>query len=72
MVTPSYSTLLSKYKEALQAIAVGGQSYQIGPRTLTRANLKEVRETIQWLEGMVSSESDATGGLGLAAFGDPI
>lgn len=70
MATPSYSTLLAAYKECLLAIAQKGQSYEIGPRKYTRADLKEVREQIQWLEHQVAAEADTTGGLGLATLLD--
>lgn len=66
---PSYAQLLEVYKEALYAIAVAGQSYSIGPRTFTRANLKDVRDMIEWLEFQVSRDADATGGFGVATLG---
>jgi len=66
----SDSSLLDLYKEALEAIATG-QSYQIRGRTMTRANLREVRETIDWLERRVSRGSDATGGVDLVTFRNP-
>ena len=34
---------LKQYLEAEKAILVGGQSYRIGNRTLTRADLAEIR-----------------------------
>lgn len=37
---------LKQYLEAEKAILVAGQSYKIGNRTLTRADLSEVREAI--------------------------
>lgn len=39
---------LAKYIEAEEAI-LAGQSYEIGSRKLTRANLKEVQEMIETL-----------------------
>lgn len=63
---PTYTQLLEVYKEALYAIAVAGQSYQIGPRTFTRADLKDIRETIEWLEHQVARDSDASGGFGVS------
>lgn len=62
--------MLTLYNEALQAVATG-QSYEINGRQLTRANLKEIRETIVWLEDRIAKASDQTGGFGLARFGDP-
>lgn len=43
---------LQMYYDAEQAILVGGQSYRIGNRTLTRADLAEVRAEIKRLENM--------------------
>ncbi len=37
---------LKQYLEAENAILIGGQSYTIGNRTLTRANLAEIRDAI--------------------------
>ena len=72
MATPTYTELLAEYKTALMKISVGGQSYKIGPRELTRANLSEVRKTINWLENQIAREGDTTEGFGLASFGGPI
>ena len=36
------SELLTEVNAAIEAIAVGGQSYKIGTRSLTRANLSEL------------------------------
>ena len=40
---------LKQYLEAEKAILIAGQSYKIGNRTLTRADLSEVREAISSL-----------------------
>mgnify|MGYP000957488386 CR=1 FL=1 len=40
---------LKQYLEAEQSILVGGQSYKIGNRTLTRADLAEIRKQINSL-----------------------
>lgn len=40
---------LKQYLEAEQAILIGGQSYKIGNRTLTRADLAEIRKQINSL-----------------------
>ena len=40
---------LKQYIEAEKAILVAGQSYKIGNRALTRANLSEIREAISSL-----------------------
>lgn len=38
---------LKQYLSAEQAILVAGQSYRIGNRTLTRADLSEIRQEIK-------------------------
>jgi hypothetical protein len=40
------SELKTDYVAALKAIAVGNQSYSIAGRTFTRANLREVSDTL--------------------------
>lgn len=44
-------TRLTLYYEAEEAILGGAQSYSIGNRSLTRAQLEEIRKTIKELEG---------------------
>lgn len=48
-------TQLAAYLEAERAILAGGQSYTIGGRTFTRANLSEVRKGISDWEMKLSS-----------------
>ncbi|EAQ5177143.1 hypothetical protein AHX05_19100 [Salmonella enterica subsp. indica] len=40
--------MLSVWKEAYRAIAIGGQSYKLGTRQLNRADLSEVREQLDF------------------------
>ena len=40
--------------EAEYAVAVAGQSYTIGSRTLTRANLSEIRKAIDYWQGKLN------------------
>lgn len=47
---------LDIWMEAEAAVATG-QSYQIGSRSLTRANLKEIRDTIEFWAGQVTAAS---------------
>ena len=56
----SYSDaeLLALFREGVALIAATGQSYQISGRTYTAANLPAMRDTIDWLEGRISSESN--------------
>lgn len=49
MANEALNLRLKQYMEAEKAILVAGQSYKIGNRTLTRANLSEIREAISSL-----------------------
>lgn len=57
------SDLLAAYQAAELAI-LQGQSYGIGDRTLTRANLSEVRREREKLERRVANESAGAIGRG--------
>lgn len=50
--------LLALFREGVALIAATGQSYQIGGRTYTAANLPTMREMIDWLEGRISVEAN--------------
>lgn len=54
---------LQLYLNAMAAIAAG-QSYSIGSRSLTRANLTEVRETVDYWNGQVKTLSASASGRG--------
>ena len=63
---------LSEWESALSALATG-KSYQIGTRQLTRANAKEVRDTIDWLERKIArAGASQTGNLGHIVFEEPL
>lgn len=47
--------MLEQVNAAISAIAVGGQSYSIGSRSLTRANLSELRATKADLEARIAA-----------------
>lgn len=55
--------LLAQVDKALTAVMVGGQSYKIGSRSLTRANLTELRKLRADLAAQVAEEEN-TGLLG--------
>jgi hypothetical protein len=65
--------LLKLYRKALADIAVGGQGYGLSGRTLTRADLGDIIDVIEKLEGRIEEESNTEGGgsVVLAQFGDP-
>ena len=50
---------LELYYEAERAILDGAQSYTIGTRNLTRANLAEITEMIETLETKVAEDEAA-------------
>lgn len=48
--------MLQEIDNAIYAVAVGGQSYKIGSRSLTRANLTELRNMRAELACEIASE----------------
>lgn len=61
MATAIQNQRLKDYMAAEQAILKGGQSYRIGNRTLTRADLAEIRAEIRSLIN-AGATIDGTGG----------
>lgn len=57
----STADMLDAVNKAIFAIAVGGQSYKIGSRSLTRADLKQLYNIKNDLTAQLASES--SGGL---------
>lgn len=57
-------TRLQQYTSCEMAILDGAQSYGIGSRNLTRANLKDISEMIQYLEKEVAAETANQSGTG--------
>ena len=51
-----YTKRLDAYYNAETAILEGAQSYSVGSRNLTRANLKDIEEMIEYLEKAISTE----------------
>ena len=59
----TYKSRLELYLKAEAAILEGAQSYTIGSRHLTRADLAEIRKMINTLEdGIDEMESELSGG----------
>lgn len=50
--------LLGEVKTAIRKILIGGQSYQIGSRKLTRADLYQLRKLKEELEAEIAAEGD--------------
>lgn len=50
--------LLVEVDKAVQAILVGGQSYKIGSRSLTRADLALLLSTRKDLQAQIAAEGD--------------
>lgn len=48
--------MLEQINNAISAIAVSGQSYSIGSRSLTHANLSELRATKADLEARIAAD----------------
>lgn len=57
------SLTLSQVDEAISAIMDGGQSYKIGSRSLTRANLTELVSLRNQLKTESASSADAESGI---------
>jgi hypothetical protein len=53
---------LTSYRNCENAILDGAQSYAIGSRNLTRANLQEIAERIRYLEREVANEESKAAG----------
>lgn len=51
-------SLLAEVKKAIKTVLIGGQSYKIGTRQLTRADLSELRAMKSDLESELSSADD--------------
>lgn len=47
------ASLKTKYIEALEAVAVAGQSYSISNRSFTRANLSEIKDTLAEIQSAI-------------------
>ncbi len=59
-----YKNRLEMYYKAEEAILGGAQSYAIGSRNLTRANLAEIRQTIEYLIKTIEVEESRVSGRG--------
>lgn len=53
--------MLDSVNAAIYAITVGGQSYKIGSRSLTRGDLRELYKIKNDLEAQVASENNNSG-----------
>ena len=60
MPTDNYTPdeLLTEVNKAIQAVLVGGQSYKIGSRSLTRADLSLLLATRNDLQAQVAAQDD--------------
>ena len=52
--------MLQQVNEAITNVLVGGQSYQIGSRKLTRADLSMLRKLKKELQAEVSAEGESS------------
>ena len=51
------SQMLTEVNKAIQSILLGGQSYKIGSRSLTRADLKLLRDMRNDLQAQINGEA---------------
>ena len=53
-----YKNSKANWQKAFDAVALGGQSYELRDgdttRVLTRANLPEIRNTLKWIDGKIA------------------
>lgn len=56
----STKQLLNEVTTAIRKILIGGQSYQIGSRRLTRADLYQLRKLKEELQAEVAAEGDSS------------
>ena len=59
----SKQDLLDGLNQAIYAITVGGQSYKIGSRSLTRADLKQIYAIKNDIEAQIARENAGDNGL---------
>lgn len=56
----SAAALLAEVNKAITAVMIGGQSYKIGSRSLTRANLTELKNLRADLTAQLAEENSTT------------
>lgn len=56
---PTLQERLVEVNTAIQAVLLGGQSYKIGSRSLTRANLAQLRQMRDDLEAQIAAEGQS-------------
>ena len=59
----SSKELLEEVNKAIVAVTAGGQSYKIGSRSLTRANLTELKKLREELRAETAAADNANSGL---------
>ena len=64
MSSPTDQQLLDAYRNALMACSAN-QAYQVAGRTFTRADLPEIRKTIDWLEDRIADDTNPMDGTGI-------
>ncbi len=66
----SLSTIRDNLLDAINAVAVGGQSYTIGGRTLTRADLPKLLDALSQIDARIRRTDDETNGVRHVEFND--
>jgi len=64
MAVVNYQNILAAYQSALLALATA-QSYTVLGKTVTKADLPEIRNTISWLEQKIQNEKSPDDALGI-------
>ncbi|MDR1465611.1 MAG: peptidylprolyl isomerase [Oscillospiraceae bacterium] len=64
----STAELIKAIRKAIRVIAISGQSYRIGSRILTRADMTELRRTLEYFEGERAKEEAGAAGMTGAHF----
>jgi hypothetical protein len=59
---PEITAEIALWKSALSAISTTGQAYQIGGRSLTRADLAEIRQHLEWLDARQTELTNGVSG----------
>lgn len=55
------TSMQTKYLDAIEAVATGGQSYSINGRSFTRANLDELRDTLAEINAAIEKLNGTSG-----------
>ncbi len=72
MATQTYQQQLEEVQAAISAVLIRGQRYQIGDRTLTRADVGDLQKREKYLRIMAAREASAGSGGMRVRYGTPV